>query len=69
MFEQNCRFNNDHLFQNDLKDIPWDNILAFDLFFAKLNTLLDKHAPNLKKKQTSQQNSIIRIILKTLKKC
>ena len=40
-----------------LKDIPWDNILspnnitaslAFDLFFAKVNTLLDEDAPNHK---------------------
>ena len=51
-------------FKNDLKDIPWDNILssddisaslAFDLFFARVNRLLDEHAPNhkLSKKEIS----------------
>ena len=51
-------------FKNDLKDIRWDNILssddisanlAFDFFFARVNTLLDEHAPNhgLSKKEIS----------------
>ena len=56
-------FNHDE-FKNDSKDIPWNNILssddisaslAFDLFFARVNTLLDEHAPHhkLSEKETS----------------
>ena len=56
-------FNHDQ-FKNDLKDIHWGNILslddisaslAFDLFFARVTTLLDGHAPNhkLSKKEIS----------------
>ena len=57
VFERNYRFFNHDEFKNDLKDISWDNILssddisaslAFDLFFARVNTLLDEHAPNHK---------------------
>ena len=57
VFERNYRFFNHGEFKNDLKDISWDNILssddisaslAFDLFFARVNTLLDEHAPNHK---------------------
>ena len=55
VFERNYRFHNDDEFKNYLKDIPWDNILSWDdisesmacdLFFARVNTLLDKHAAN-----------------------
>ena len=56
-------FNHDE-FKNDLKDIHCDNILSsddtsaslvFDLFFARVTTLLDEHAPNhkLSKKEIS----------------
>ena len=49
--------------KNDLKAILWDNTLSrdiisakfgFNFFFARINTLLDKHAPNheLSKKET-----------------
>ena len=56
VFERNYRFFNHDKFKNDLKDIPWnvlssDDIwasLAFDLFFARVNPLLDEHAPNHK---------------------
>ena len=57
VFEQNYRFFNHDEFKNDLKDIPWDNILssddisaslAFHYFFVRVNTLLDEHAPNHK---------------------
>ena len=57
-------FSNDDEFKNDLKYIAWDNILsrddisarlAFNLLFARVNTLLDKHTPNhkLSKKEMS----------------
>ena len=52
-----------HEFKNDSKDVPWnilssDDIsarLAFDLFFARVNTLLDEQAPHhkLSEKETS----------------
>ena len=56
-------FNHDE-FKNDLKYIPWDNILSsdntfaslsFDLFFTMINTLLDEHAVyhKLSKKEIS----------------
>ena len=63
-FERNYRFFNYDEFKNNLKDIPWDNILssdditatlAFDLFFARVNKLLGAHPPNhkLSKKEIS----------------
>ena len=57
VLERNYRFFNHDEFKNDLKDIPWYNMLssddisaslAFDLFFARVNTLLDEHALNHK---------------------
>ena len=51
VFEQNYRFFNHDEFKNDLKDIPWDNILslddisasfAFDLLFARVNKLVNE---------------------------
>ena len=64
VFERNYRFFTHDEFENDLKDIPWDNVLspdnisaslAFDLFFARVITLLNEHAPNhkLSKKEVS----------------
>ena len=64
VYERNYQFFNDDEFKNDLKSIPWENILsqvnlsassAFDLFFKQINTLLDQHAPihKLSKKQLS----------------
>ena len=63
VFEQNQWFFNHDEFKNNLKDIPW---IVFYLwisrqvwlsiwFFARVNTLLDEHAPNhkLSKKQVS----------------
>ena len=62
VFEGNYMIFNDE-FRKDLKDIPWDNILSddilasvvFDLFFPRLDTLIDEHAPNhkLSKKEIS----------------
>ena len=54
VYERNYQFFNDNKFINDLKRIPWENILsqvnlaassAFDLFSKQINTLLDEHAP------------------------
>ena len=64
VYERNYRFFNYNVFKNDLKSIPWENILsqvnlsassAFDLFFKQINTLLDEHAPihKLSKKELS----------------
>ena len=66
VYERNYRFFNHDEFKHDLKDICWDNVLslddilaslAFDLLFARVNKLLDKHAPNhkLSKKEISQK--------------
>ena len=68
MFERNYRHFNDGEFRNDLKDIPWDNglslddiyaILAFDWCSARVNKLLDEHAPNhkLSKKEISMKDN------------
>ena len=68
IFEQNYRFFNHDEFKNDLKEIPWDNILssddtsvslAFDLFLTRVNILLDDHASNrkLSKKEISLKAS------------
>ena len=55
VFDRNYRFFNHDEFKNGLKDIPWDNILssddisgslAFNLFFPRVNTLLDEHGPH-----------------------
>ena len=67
VYERNYRFFNDKEFKNDLKSIPWENILsqvnlsassAFDLFFKQISTLLDEHAPirKLSQKELSLKN-------------
>ena len=63
VFQRNYMFFNHDEFKNDSKDVPWnilssDDIsarLAFDLFFARVNTLLDEQAPHhkLSEKETS----------------
>ena len=51
VYERNCRFFNNNEFENDLKSIPWENILSqvnlsvFNLFFKEINNLLEEHAP------------------------
>ena len=56
-YERNYRFFNHEKLKNELKDIPWDNILssddisgslAFDLLFARVNILLDEYVLNHK---------------------
>ena len=67
VYERNYRFFNYNGFKNDLKSIPWENILsqvnlsassAFDLFFKQISTLLDEHAPirKLSQKELSLKN-------------
>ena len=57
VFERNYRFFNHDEFKSEFIDIPWNNIqssddisvsLAFNLYFERVNTLLDEHAPNHK---------------------
>ena len=54
VYERNFKFFNDDEFKTDLRGIPWENILAqdnlnasaaLDVFYMKINRLLDEHAP------------------------